>query len=88
MNRDEITELLELTMKIAEETSLHVSFELTAMGEGSCLYIYEINRATGQIEKKFSQYFYYDRPVDGESNLAKAKEYLAGLLKEHGRCVV
>ena len=87
MNRDEIMELLELTMKIAEETSLHVSFELTAMGEGSCLHLYEINGATGQIKKKFSKYFYYDH-IDGESNLAKAKEYLTDILKEHGRCVV
>ena len=84
MNRDEVMALLELTMRIAEETLLHVNFEFTAMGEGSCLYMYVINQSS-QIEKRFSRYFYYDRP--GENNdLAQAKEYLTSLLKEHGRC--
>ena len=86
MNRDEITELLELTMRIAEETSLHVNFEFTAMGEGSCLYIYVINKP-GQIEKRFSRYFYYEDPEENE-DLVQAQEYLTSLLKEHGRCTV
>ena len=85
MKEEQIRELFELTMRVANETNHHVHYELSAMGSGTMLIICHVNRVSGKIIKRFEVYLNYDLLSEQKRGYQAAKEYISGLLK-NGRC--
>ena len=85
MKEEQIRELFELTMRVANETNNHVSFEFSAHGSGSMLLLCVINRVTGAILKRFEVYLNYNLLAEQKNGYQAAREYISGLLKA-GRC--
>ena len=56
MKEEQIKELFDLTMRVANETNNHVSFEFSAHGSGSMLFWCVLNKVTGAILKRFEIY--------------------------------
>lgn len=85
MKEEQIKELFDLTMRVANETNNHVSFEFSAHGSGSMLLLCVLNKVTGAILKRFEIYLNYDLLSEKKNGYQAAKEYISGLL-EDGRC--
>jgi hypothetical protein len=85
MKEEQIRELFELTMRVANETNHHVHYELSAMGSGTMLILVHVNRVSGKIIKRFEVYLNYNLLSEQKRGYHAAKEYISGLL-EDGRC--
>lgn len=87
MKEEQIRELFDLTMRVANETNHCVTFEFGAKGSGSILFLLQLNRVTGAVLKHFEIYLNYEMLSEEKNGYAQAKEFLMGLL-ESGRCAV
>ena len=83
MNEEKIKELFELCLRVSNETSAHVSFDYTANGDMSVVYIYIFNNSM-EIIKHFTLCQFYDFKPESQ-NYENAKKCLLELLII-GRC--
>lgn len=75
----QIRELLDLTMRVANETNRHVNFEFTAAGSKSYLCLYVIY-PSGEIEKHFIVHLTSGYEYEKTRGFSQAKKALGELL--------
>ncbi len=76
----QIRELLDLTMRVANETNRHVNFEFTAAGSRSYLCLYVIS-PSGEIEKHFIVHLTSGYEYEKTRGFSQAKKALGEILE-------